>query len=211
MLILKAKTPEELYIKTFLEVYKLPDLEGDPKNYKDTSALLILEDYEQDEGVVWDDKGFRSSFDYTKYIEEGKKQLKFEIKHYNEEFVKSGKLESFFRYFKNDETTKKGLINLWDNDYLDPNKPFPCLTYVWFRKMNDTLHMNCHMRANNAYKILIIDLHVGTSLHHYVSDKLGLKRGIYHHFVDTLHFYHRDKLQIEKLYKELMSKKHASS
>lgn len=203
MIILKAKTPVELYLKTFLEVYKLPDLKGDPKNYKDTSALLTLENYQQDEGVVWDEKGFRSSFDYTNYIKEGKEQIKLEEEHYNEEFLQSGKLESFFKYFNEDETTKKGLINLWNNDHLDPNKPFPCLTYVWFRKKGDTLHMNSHMRANDAYKILIMDLHVGTSLHEYVANKLGLKKGIYHHFVDTLHFYHRNKPEIEALHKKL--------
>lgn len=207
MLILDAKAPEELYKKAFLGVYKLPDLEEDPKNYKDTSALLTLENYVQDEEVVWDDKGFHSSFDYTKYIKDGDTQLQLEIEHYNEEFIKSGKLESFFKYFKNDETTKKGLINLWDNNHLDPNKPFPCLIYVWFRKMGDVLHMNCHMRANDAYKILIMDLHVGTSLHSYVSEKLGLKKGTYQHFVDTLHFYHRNREEIEHLYKQLSSEK----
>lgn len=207
MLILKAQTPEELYLKTFLEVYKLPDLVADPKNYKDTSALLTLEDYKQDEGVVWNDEGFYSSFNYTKYIDEGDKQIQLEIEHYNEEFIQSGKLESFFKYFRSDETTKKGLINLWGNDHLDSNKPFPCLIYVWFRKIGDTLHMNCHMRANDAYKILIMDLHVGTSLHGYVANKLGLKKGIYNHFVDTLHFYHRNKVEIEKLYEQLNSEK----
>ena len=207
MLILKAKTPEELYKKAFLEVYKLPNLEGDPKNYKDTSALLILDNYKQDKGVVWDDKGFKSSFDYTKYILEGKKQIQLEIEHYNEEFMESGKLKSFFEYFKSDETTKKGLINLWDNDHLDSSKPFPCLTYVWFRKMGKVLNMNCHMRANDAYKILIMDIHVGTSLHRYVAKKLGLKVGVYNHIVDTLHFYHRNKDEIENLHKQLIPKK----
>lgn len=207
MIILKAKTPKELYLKAFGEVYKLPDLKGDPKNYKDASAVLILEDYEQDEGVIWDDSGFHSSFDYSKYIKGGKEQIKIEAEHYNKEFVKSGKLESFFKYFQRDETTKKALINLWDNDHLDPDKPFPCLTYVWFRKMDDTLHMNCHMRANDAYKILIMDLHVGTSLHFYVANKLGLKRGVYRHFVDTLHFYHRNRVEIERLYKRLTSER----
>ena len=129
------------------------------------------------------------------------------MKHYNEEFVDSGKLDSFFKYFNSDKITKKGLINLWDNDHLNPEKPFPCLTYVWFRKMGDTLHMNCHMRANDAYKILIMDLHVGTSLHEYASDKLRLKKGVYHHFVDTLHFYHRNKPEIEDLYNKLTSLK----
>lgn len=205
MIVLEGKTPEELYRKAFLEVYKLSNLEDDPKNYKDTSAVLTLKNYKQDDGVVWDENGFNSTFDYTKYIKEGAEQIKLEVEHYNEEFIQSGKLESFFKYFNSDETTKKGLINLWDNDHLDPEKPFPCLTYVWFRKMGDTLHMNCHMRANDAYKILIMDLHVGTSLHEYVANKLGLKKGIYHHIVDTLHFYHRNKSEIEILHKKLTS------
>lgn len=205
MIILEDSAPQELYKKAFLEVYKLQDLEEDPKNYKDTSAVLTLRNYKQDEGVIWDEKGFRSTFDYTQYIKEGSEQIKLEVEHYNEEFIETGKLESFLEYFKNDETTKKGLINLWDNDHLDPEKPFPCLVYVWFRKIGDTLHMNCHMRANDAYKILIMDLHVGTSLHEYVANKLGLKKVTYHHFVDTLHFYHRNKAEIEALHKKLTS------
>lgn len=205
MIILEDRNPEELYKKAFLEVYKLPDLEGDPKNYKDTSAVLTLRDYKQDDGVVWDERGFRSNFDYTQYIKEGSEQIKLEVEHYYEEFIESGKLESFFKYFKSDVTTKKGLINLWANDHLDSEKPFPCLTYVWFRKSGNILHMNCHMRANDAYKVLIMDLHVGTSLHSYVATKLGLKKGIYHHFIDTLHLYHRNKPEIEALHKKLTS------
>ncbi|MEX0918399.1 MAG: thymidylate synthase [Candidatus Paceibacterota bacterium] len=207
MLILKANTPKELYEKAFLEVYKLPNIEEDPKNYKDVSALLTLENYNQDEGVVWNNEGFHSSFDYTKYIIEGDNQIQLEEEYYNKEFIQFGKLESFLKYFNNDKTTKKGLINLLDDDSLSHIKPFPCLVYVWFRKIGDTLHMNCHMRANDAYKILIMDLHVGSSLHFYVADRLGLKRGNYNHFVDSLHFYHRNKIEIDKLYRQLTSER----
>lgn len=71
--------------------------------------------------------------------------------------------------------------------------------------LGQTLDMNCHMRANNAYKILLMDLHVETNLHEYVSRKLGLEKGTYHHIVDTLHFYHREKKEIDNLYKKLTS------
>ena len=77
------------------------------------------------------------------------------------------------------------------------------MVYVWFRKQGDTLNMNCHMRANNAYKILLMDLHIGTSLHEYVSEELGLKKGIYNHFVDTLHYYKHEKQEIDSLYYKL--------
>lgn len=203
MILIKAKNPEELYKKAFIAVYNLETLEGDPKNYKDTSAILTLEDYQGDEGVGLNDEGFYSSFDYEKYIVEGKQQMLAEIEHYDQEIIKSGKLASFLKYFKSDETTKKGVINLWENNHLDPKKPFPCLMYAWFRKQEGILHMNCHMRANNAYKILIMDLQIGTSLHAYVAKKMGLRKGVYHHIVDTLHFYEKEMGEIENLYKKL--------
>lgn len=204
MLQIKEQTPLNLFLKAFIEVYKLKTFQFDPKNYKDTSAVLSLIDYKLDPGVFLKDNSFYSNFDYNKYIIDGKQQMRIEIDHYNKEFIESGKIKSLINLFHNDSFTKRGVISLWDNFYLDINNSFPCIIYIWFRRDGKVLHMNCHMRANDAYKIFLMDLHIATSIHTYVSKKLKLRRGNYHHFVDSFHFYKKDKKEINQLYNRLI-------
>lgn len=59
------------------------------------------------------------------------------------------------------------------------------------------------MRADDAYKILLMDIHIGTSLHVYVAKKLGLELGSYNHIVDSLHFYKEHEKYIEELHDKL--------
>ena len=203
MINLVSNNALDLYKKAFLEVYKLPDLKNDPRNYKDASAILTLDNYEAESGIYLDKNGFKSSFNYDKYIPGGNDWMKVEIGHYNEGYLTSGKIENLIKLFKHDPYTRRGVICLWNNPKLELRKPFPCTVYAWFRRIGNRLNMNYHTRANDAYKILLMDIHIATSLHIYVAKKLNLDLGKYNHIVDTLHFYKEHKKEIDKLYNRL--------
>lgn len=202
-----SNRPLDLYKKTFLKVYNLKILNDVPENYKDTSAVLTLENYAPDPGVGLNVNGFYSSFDYDEYVTDGNGLMLAEIKHYNNEYIQSGKVGNLLKYLKNEPFSRRGVIDFWENYQFDNKKPYPCIIYSWFRRHGQTLHLNCHMRADDAYKILLMDLHIMTSLHSYVAGMLDLKLGTYHHFVDSLHFYRRNEKEIDSLYGKLKSKK----
>jgi len=201
MIVLSAKTPINLYKKAFLELYKSPNVSGDLRNYKDSFAILTLDGYKYDSQVYLDECGFHSSFDYDQYIVGGNEWMKVEIDHYNNEYIQSGKIVKLVNLFEFDPYTRRGVISLWDNPYLNFKKPFPCTVYVHFRRINGKLNMNYHMRANDAYKILLMDIHIALSLHQYVADQLNLRLGVYNHIVDSLHFYKEHIVEIDRLYK----------
>ena len=198
-----SNNPLDLYLKTFLELYESEDIKGDPRNYKDVTAILSLNNYEPDPSVYLDKDGFVSNFNYDEYIVGGNDWMKVEINHYGEEFIKSGKIDQLAKLFKYDPYTRRGVIDLWNNPKLDLKKPFPCTVYAWFRKIGNKLNLNYHMRADDAYKILLMDIHIGTSLHVYVAKKLGLELGSYNHIVDSLHFYKEHEKNIEELHNRL--------
>lgn len=206
MITLISNNPLDLYKKAFLKVCKIDTLRSDPRNYKDTSAVLSLVNYTPDPYVSFDKHGFKSKFNYDEYIIGGNNWIKVETEHYNQEYLKSGKIENLIKLFKSDSFTRRGVISLWNNQKLDLKMPFPCTVYVWFRKMGDKLHMNCHMRADDAYKILLMDIHVATSLHVYISKRLKLNLGNYNHFVDSLHLYKEHRAGINQLYHKLSKK-----
>ncbi|MGI5826442.1 MAG: thymidylate synthase [Patescibacteria group bacterium] len=198
-----ADNPLDLYLKTFLELYESESIKGDPRNYKDVSAVLSLDNYKLDQGVYLGKNGFVSNFNYDKYIVGGNDWVKVEIDHYDKEFIGSGKIDQLVKLFKYDPYTRRGVISLWDNLKLDLKKAFPCTVYAWFRKIGNRLNLNYHMRAGDAYKILLIDIHIGTSLHAYVAKELRLELGSYNHIVDSLHFYKEHEKYIEELYNRL--------
>jgi len=147
MLNIVANTPLDLYKKTFLEMHKLDDIHNDPRNYKDVTAILSLLNYTQDPNVYLDENGFVSEFNYDEYIAGGNDWAKREIDHYNNEFVKSGKIDFLIKFFEHDPHTRRGVIDLWNNYELSSDKSFPCTVYAWFRKIGNELNMNYHMRA----------------------------------------------------------------
>lgn len=203
MIRITAKNTWELFTKTFTEVYKLPNLKSDPRNYKDTSAVLSILEMAGQESVYLDEYGFHSNFNYDEYINGGNEWMKVEIDHYNREYVESKKIDALIRLFEHDMYTRRGVVSLWGNPMLSLDKEFPCTVYAWFRNKDGILNMNYHMRANDAYKILLMDIHIATALHGYVCQRLGLKRGVYNHIVDTLHFYKEHIDEIESLYKKI--------
>lgn len=206
MLTVKSKIITKIYKKTLLQVSGMPILKLDPKNYKDTGALLILEKYRNERLVGIKNRKFYSNFNYEDLIPGGNELMEQEVKHYNKLFFLNQNLSRVILYLKENPYSKKAVLNFWKERYKDEAE-IPCVVYVWFRNRNGYLDMDCHMRANNAFRLVLMDIHIMTSIHKYVADKLKLKKGNYYHFVDSLHLYKRDKININKLISKLKNEK----
>ena len=203
MLTITAQNDIDLWKQAFFAVDELDEHHGDPKNYKETSAALILQGFNQPHGIELSVDGFDSVCDYDKYLPEGNKSVAIEIDHYNGLLISSRKLQRLQHLLASDPYTKKAVLNVWtpDLDVADPN--IPCLVYLWARRISNTLDVNFHMRANDAYRLLLIDMHIGIAIHQYLASQLGLEIGEYRHLVDSLHLYSRDREAIQNFKQKL--------
>ena len=64
-----------------------------------------------------------------------------------------------------------------------------CLQRLWFRIADGRLHMNCHMRSNDAFKAAFMNMHAFTELQATVAAGVGVEPGEYIHIVDSFHIY----------------------
>ncbi|KKN83756.1 hypothetical protein LCGC14_0295810 [marine sediment metagenome] len=64
-----------------------------------------------------------------------------------------------------------------------------CLQRLWFRISDGKVHMNCHMRSNDAFKAAFMNMHAFTELQAMVAAELGVEPGHYMHIADSFHIY----------------------
>ena len=64
-----------------------------------------------------------------------------------------------------------------------------CLQRLWFRIADGRLHMNCHMRSNDAFKAAFMNMHAFTELQLIVAKEIGVEPGHYMHLADSFHIY----------------------
>ncbi len=85
--------------------------------------------------------------------------------------------------------TRRAQVVTWqvwnDMNISDP----ACLQRLWFRIADGRLHMNCHMRSNDAFKAAFMNMHAFTELQRLVAEEVGVEPGEYMHIADSFHIY----------------------
>ena len=64
-----------------------------------------------------------------------------------------------------------------------------CLQRLWFRIADNKLHMNIHMRSNDAFKAAFMNMYAFTELQRVMSAEIGVEPGEYMHIADSFHIY----------------------
>ncbi len=64
-----------------------------------------------------------------------------------------------------------------------------CLQRMWFRISGGKLHLNVHMRSNDAYKAAFMNMYAFTELQAMVAAAVGVAPGEYMHIADSFHIY----------------------
>ncbi len=72
-----------------------------------------------------------------------------------------------------------------DMNIADPS----CLQRLWFRVSDGRLHMNVHIRSNDAFKAAFMNMYAFTELQREMAAQLGLAPGQYMHIADSFHIY----------------------
>lgn len=65
----------------------------------------------------------------------------------------------------------------------------PCLQRLWFRIASGKLHMNCHIRSNDAYKAAFMNMYAFIELQRELAERIGVQVGDYIHCADSFHIY----------------------
>jgi len=64
-----------------------------------------------------------------------------------------------------------------------------CLQRLWFRISQGRLHMNIHMRSNDAFKAAFMNMYAFTEIQRIMAAELGTEVGEYMHIADSFHIY----------------------
>ena len=64
-----------------------------------------------------------------------------------------------------------------------------CLQRLWFRISDGQLHMNIHIRSNDAFKAAFMNMYAFTELQREMAREIGVEPGQYMHFADSFHIY----------------------
>jgi hypothetical protein len=148
------------------------------------------------EQSIWfyvDKDGFKYDFNFSNYFPKVNiKVIHDEITHRNEQFIHSGKLQRLVEYLHQNPMSKRAIIDIRKEQYYDLSIWCVCITHLFFRITNAWLDIHIHSRANNAYKLLFLDMQAMVAIQHYVANQLWIKSNAYIHFIDSLHIYKED-------------------
>jgi thymidylate synthase len=64
-----------------------------------------------------------------------------------------------------------------------------CLQRLWFRVHDGKLHMNIHIRSNDAFKAAFMNMYAFTELQRQMAREIGVAPGEYMHIADSFHIY----------------------
>ena len=75
---------------------------------------------------------------------------------------------------------------VWNDTNIDDPS---CLQRLWFRIADGMLHMNIHMRSNDAFKAAFMNMYAFTELQRLLAAEIGVAPGQYMHIADSFHIY----------------------
>jgi hypothetical protein len=115
-----------------------------------------------------------------------------EIDHYNKLFSNVD-CSALIGVLEDDTTSNKAYCAVWSNTFIGGKTgDIPCMIGFHPTISNGLLGMTVHMRSNDAYKLLYIDMYFGIAIQNYIAEKLHIKKGTYVHQVSKLVLYSKD-------------------
>lgn len=183
-----AKSVKDLHCKLLLVVKEklvdIPPFGTDKHAFHESAHLEIISPDSSINPIHYDGITFST--------EDKEKLLALEIGHYNTLIVPDD-INSLVTCLADDRGSKKAYLTLWDNkDIFGRSGEIPCMTGVHFYVRNNLLQAVVHMRSNEAYKLLPIDMYIGMAMQTYIAKRLEMSPGSYTHQVGSLVLYSVD-------------------
>ena len=200
MIKINAISIEDATRKSFKELYDSRAIVSDPDIWKEDSACFEI-NYSQ-KPTNWFqiiDRKLTYNFPHSEYFPNiSDKRILMEIEYWTKVLITPNVSEVIINHLKAHPYSRRAIINLWREEFLyELNKGAACVTQMYFRIKGNAIEFHVHTRANDLYNCFLMDLHMMYSLHKSVADSLELELGKFICFVDALHFYKRDLLNID--------------
>ena len=152
---------------------------------------------------VWEEFLVGGFFDYT-YAERMNETVSYKGKAFS-------KLEAVIELLRNDNDTRKAILNIYgevgldedcDSNYLGGEKRIPCSMYYDFlirenARGEKQLNICYHQRSSDFVTHFGNDVYLAWRLMEYVASEVGIKPGYLYHTIDSLHSYKKDWLKLK--------------
>jgi len=173
----------------------------DPELLSESPAILNVY-WKIQEKDIWfsiKNKSFYYNYNFSDYFPFINPQIiTHEILHRNSVFLESWKIQNLISHLQKYPFSRRAIINIWNNKYYELDKPWVCITHLYFRISEWGLAMHTHARANNAYKMLFLDLQAMMCIQYYIASALQIKIWDYYHYIDSLQLYKEESEDIQK-------------
>jgi len=176
------------------------EIPNDKELIKEDSAVISISNIAKEPFVISIvDRKLSCNYDWKKYFPDiDTKKIKEELEYWEDEFIGKRKMKTMIDYLRNYPQSRRAIVSFWHDSYRGPNDKCSCITYLYFRLRNNKLEMHSHVRANNLFFLVFLDIVILSQFQKLVANKLGLDVGDYVHFIDSLHFYHKESVLIKK-------------
>ncbi|HSW65653.1 MAG TPA: thymidylate synthase [Bacillota bacterium] len=173
---------------------------SDPAISHETAATIVVTKPDSEPpGFVIQNNTFAYQNNYAAYLPEVDSSLvNDEEIDYTKLFISPGHLDTIIACLKKYPDSRRNVINSWSPRCLDPKEVGVCITQLYFRLNNGRLDLHSHARANDAYRLLLLDMQLATSIQHAVARATHAPVGEYVHFVDSLHCYKQYENEIQR-------------
>jgi hypothetical protein len=165
---------------------------SDESIWLEDAAVIEIEAPDRDNarGFIIEQGHFRYVGNYKLYYPEVDEALiAADANDYTKLFLESGDIQTLVEHFRLHPDSRRQLATTWSPKYLDPNVVGVCITQIYCRLRNGTLELHSHVRANDAYRLLLLDMQLAISVQREIAHQLTVPMGRYIHYVDSLHFY----------------------
>jgi len=200
MISITTDTVTEAAKEGFFNLLSCPQNTSDPTILRESvAAIEVTNPSLEQQGFIIQNNSFVYQKNYQDYIPSIDTELvSEEERDYTRLFISSGHIDSIIHHLIKFPASRRNLISSWAPIYLDPTVVGVCITHLYFRLYNGKLEVHSHARANDAYRLLLLDMQLATSIQAEVAKAIDKPVGKYIHFSDSLHFYKQYENVIEQ-------------
>ncbi|QWR77826.1 thymidylate synthase [Candidatus Magnetomonas plexicatena] len=207
MLCIKTKDAASAWEKSFLLLYENGSELEFNNFYKNECAAIEIDNIYSNNYSSFFPMSREAIDRINTYIVYGEGEIEHEwTKLYRERlFVKQNYVKTIIDILTVWPDCPRAQVAVWNNETDHNSKIAPCLQILWFKIINESLHLHVHMRTSDCYGKLLMNFNEFIAIQKYVAEKISLKTGKYVQFIDSLHFHMKDRDDVDRLYKLIIT------
>ena len=177
----RISRPAVVYLENDSNIYSSVNDSLRSQNIERGSVLpltITVENPKNDSPIKYDGSTF--SFDNNQI-----NWPKDNFEHYSKLFDLEQDWNKIEEAYRENPNSKRLIISFWEQKYVESDIA-PSLMSIQFLKQGGGISMFVHMRSNKFEQKFDLNYNMLSSVHRYVSNRLGVERGSYNHIVNAM-------------------------